>query len=499
MIKLQNSGIPIYLQIYNSIRDDIQAGRLAVGNRLKPERILASELGVNRGTVSHAYQKLHDEGYLVSRQGSAHYVQKRPLHTDLNLVLDCHEIGIRSPLTYIEHNDGLSSDDGVYTRAVSRREMPNSYYFMGLMTPRELYPTKLISETVLKLLAEKESSLYDYCNPQGLLSLRSEICRHIQKKRIDVKPSQVVIGSEIMQLADYLLHIYIKPGDIIVTEEPVFAHIYQLFNLHHAKVITIPMDDDGIRTDLLEKELKKHKAKLLYVTPDMHNPTNISMSLARRLELLNLAYKYEVSVIEQTFCDELGVETNMSPPLKALDTEDFVIYLGSFNASFTQSMPISYVTANTRTISAIVKMVQLTVYQMDTFSQTILAECLKNGTYDRHLVHVKAVYQEKQNTMYHELDKCRDLGLTYIKGKGGGVVWCKLPEYVNSQKLFRRAEEEQIYFHPGQLFYPNSRQGKRYIRLSFLYPTIHEIQEGIAKLADIIREQKTDKKNRRSD
>ncbi len=495
MITIQKSGIPIYLQIYNAICDDIKEGRLTVGSHLEAERILAKKLGVNRNTVRRAYQKLHDEGYLITRQGSAHYIQAGNLHTNLNISPDDCDIEYISPLVYVEHNDGLSFDDGIYGRAVGRRQMPNSYYFMGIMTPPDLYPTQLINQTLTELIASKGAELYDYCSSKGLPLLRSEICRHLEKKRIDVPPGQVVIGNEVIQLADYLLHIYIKPGDIIITEEPVFTHIHQIFKLHQAKVITIPMDEYGIRTDLLHKELKKHKPKLLYLTPDMHNPTNISMSLSRRLELLNLARQYEVPVIEQTFCDDLGLDAASIPPLKALDTDNFVIYIGSFNNSFTQSMPISYVVANPRTTSALVKMIQMTVYQIDTFSQHILAECLKNGTYNQHLAKVKQAYQQKQAIMYQQLDKYSNLGLSYIKGQGGGVVWCKLPAYVNAKKLLLRAQEERIFFHPGTLFFPDSKQGKRHIRLSFLYPSLSEIVEGIDKLAAIIKEQKSAIKN----
>lgn len=490
MITLRNSGVPVYLQIYNAIRDDIKAGRLVEGNRLESERVLAQRLGINRATVGHAYKKLEDEGFLISKRGSGYVVTHQYLQAALNIPVHDRDFHLNSPLTYVEHNNGLEFDDGLWQRSVDKRGVPKSYYFVGTMTPEELCPVEIINEAIVSLIQQKGAALYDYCSSQGLRYLRTEISKYLQKKRINATPGQIVIANEVMQLIDFLLDIYIKPGDVIITEEPIFAHVYQLFKLHHTKVVLIPMDEEGIRTDLLERELEKSKPKLLCVTPSSHNPTNITMSLCRRLQLMSLARKYGIPVIEWSFCGDLEADNIDLPSLKAIDTDGFVIYINSFNPSFAQSIPISYAVANTRVISAIVKMIQMTVFQMNTFSQYILATCLNNGSYERHLAHVRSVYQEKANAVYQALGPLKELGVLFTVQPGGSTVWCKLPDFVNSKKLYQRAHEENLYYHPGDLFYPNSRQGKRYIRLSYLYPSLSEIKEGITKLADIIEEQR---------
>ena len=257
MIKLQNSGIPVYLQIYNFIRDDIEAGRLVEGNRLDSERTLAKKLNINRATVGHAYKKLEDDGFLLARRGSGYVVTHQHLQTALNVDIGSHGVRFSSPLAYIKHNNGLEFDDGLWRRSVIKREVSSSYYFVGTMTPAELCPVELLNRTIRALIDEKGAALYDYCSSQGLQSLREEICKHLQKKRINVTPSQIIIGNEVMQLVDFLLNIYVNPGDLIITEEPIFIHVYQLFKLHGAEVKLIPMDDKGMRTDLLERELER--------------------------------------------------------------------------------------------------------------------------------------------------------------------------------------------------------------------------------------------------
>lgn len=489
MIKLQNSGIPVYLQIYNFIRDDIEAGRLVEGNRLDSERTLAKKLNINRATVGHAYKKLEDDGFLLARRGSGYVVTHQHLQTALNVDIGSHGVRFSSPLAYIKHNNGLEFDDGLWRRSVIKREVSSSYYFVGTMTPAELCPVELLNRTIRALIDEKGAALYDYCSSQGLQSLREEICKHLQKKRINVTPSQIIIGNEVMQLVDFLLNIYVNPGDLIITEEPIFIHVYQLFKLHGAEVKLIPMDDKGMRTDLLERELEKAKPKLLCVTPTCHNPTNATMSMDRRLHLATLAHRYGFPVIEWSHCGDLEPEDTDVIPLKAIDTNGFVIYINSFTMSFAQSIPISYAVANARVISAVAKMIQMTVFQMNTLSQHIMAACLSDGSYKRHLNTVRAAYEEKAKAMYRALSRCEHLGLTFREHPGGAVVWCRLPDYVNPAKLYVRAREENIYYHPGELFYPNSRHGKRYLRLSYLYPTVPEIEEGIARLVELIEEQ----------
>lgn len=490
VITLQNSGIPIYLQIYNSIRDDIETGRLPVRSKLEPERVLAHKLGVTRSTVSHAYQKLHDEGYLTSRQGSAHIVMQQHPSVDIDELFSENYAGLISPLTYMEHNSGLSSDDGLYRSSVDRRGRPVRYYFAATLVPEELCPTELIGGVIQQLLRERPFSLFDCCESQGLYSMRMEICKYLQQRRVNVTPGQVVVGTEIMQLMDFLLHVYIKPGDTIVTEEPIFIHTYQLFRLHHANVVTVPMDHEGIRIDLLERELEKHKPKFIVVTPSFHNPTNITMSLPRRIQFMNLTHKYEVPVIECTFCEELDFDGTTPPALKSMDTDDFVIYIGNFNASFAQGVPLSYVAASPRTVSAVTKIIQMTLLQSDPINQHVWTMCLRSGAYSQHLSYIRGVYQQKQAAMYAALDRCEPIGLTYFRGRGGGVVWCKLPDYVDSHRLMKRAAEENLFYYPGELYYPNSRQGRHFIRLSFIQPSIPEIEGGIQKLKELILEQR---------
>lgn len=486
MIKLKNSGIPIYLQIYNAIRDDINNGVLVYGNRLEPERKLAKRLNINRSTVNHAYQKLYDDGFIVARQGSAHTVAKVSNILSADSLI---KAKITTPLLYLERNNNLRNDN-IYDAVVANRDRKNGYYFTGVVIPEELYPTEFIGKTIQALLEEEGARLYGYCAPQGLPELRTNISHYLQKKQIDVPPNKILIGHEIMQMLDYVLQIYIKPGDTIIASEPIFPHTYQLFKINHANVVTIPMDNDGMRIDLLERELQRNKPKLIYVMPTFHNPTNITMSPERQMHLLKLAYAYGVPIVEHAFLEDLQHAGRKIFPLKSLDINDFVIHISVFNQSYVQGIPISFVVASQRTIDAMTGLVQLTILQMSTLDQYIFSRCLSSGNYDAQVEKVSRVYKVKQEIMYEELDKCAVLGLTYHKNYGGGMVWCMLPDYVDSKKLLQDAQRANLYYHPGELFYPNSREGRRYLRLSFLYPSEVKIREGIGILADLIQLQR---------
>lgn len=487
MIELKPSGIPIYLQIYTALRTDIERGVLPPGHHLEPERRLAQELNINRATVTRAYQKLAQDGFILSRKGSFHMVSPRwePQLTSP----DMDRLYVKTPLSYLEHNHHLSNDN-IYNKVVSCQQDENSYYFTGVVIPEELYPTRQLKDIVCQLLEEKGPALFGYCSSQGLLELRENISLYLKSKNVDVPPGKIIVGTEIMQMMDWVLQVYIQPGDCIVASEPIFPHTLQLFQMHHAQVITIPMDKDGMRMDRLESALASRKVKLIYEFPTFHNPTNRTMSPARREELLRLAHRYGVPIVEHGFLEDIQYGHPPVPPLKSMDANDFVIYIATFNQTLIQGVPIGFVAANRRTIDALTAIVQLTALQMSTLDQYIVSRALESGLYQAQVDKVRQVYARKQQIMYEELDRCAELGLTYLKHYGGGMVWCMLPDYVDSKRLLQEAKQARIYYHPGELFFPNSREGRRFIRLSFFYPTEDEIRTGIRKLADLIRAQR---------
>jgi len=479
----KNLNVPIYMQIYESIVNYINDGLLLPCSKLEAERRLAKQLGVNRSTVTKAYKELKMDGYIDSRQGSTYQVVYRMPEFSDGVYFDNKK---SSPLSYMEHNIYLRHDI-VYDTSIQVVENQNMIQFGAALVSNKNIPVNEINEVIGKLTSEPNHRLYSYCKSQGLLALRKTIAKHLESKRIDTTPNKILIASEAMQLLNYILYILVRPGDCVIVGEPIFPDTYQLFAINRIRIVTIPVDEGGICTDQLEKLVKENNAKMIYTMPSFHNPTNVTMSIERRKHLLEIAYKYSIPIIEDAFNEELQYKTKPILPLKAMDVNDYVIYIGLFNQSLAQGIPVSFVATNERTIKAMIKLVELTIIQGSTFNQYIVNEFLANGMYERCLRKNKEIYARKQQLMYSELEKGRELGIKYLKNIGGSFVWCKLPEDVDSRKVYRMAISEGIYYYPGSMFYLNKRKGSQYMRLSFIYPSEEKIVYGIEKLLKIVK------------
>ncbi len=180
---------------------------------------------------------------------------------------------------------------------------------------------------------------------------------------------------------DYLAKILINPDDVIIVEEPVGPAVYQFFKYHGAKFITVPMDENGMITDYLEKLIPKYRPKLIYSFPTFHNPTGTVMSLARRYELLNYSYKYNIPIIEEDWLSDLRYEGPRIPPLKALDKNKHVIYLDSFALTIAPGMTVGYVVAPQQIIERFNSLTSFNLMYVNNFNQYLMSDFLQKGYY----------------------------------------------------------------------------------------------------------------------
>ena len=263
---------------------------------------------------------------------------------------------------------------------------------------------------------------------------------------------------------------------------PVFSIIVGI------NIATVPMEEDGMRMDMLEDAIRKYKPKFIYTQPNNHNPTGVTMSLKKRQTLLQIAKAYNVPIIEEDYQQEFTYTAKILPSLYALDANKLVIYLYSYTLIFPYMMKIGYVVGPPDFIDMMGYALSVDETIVSGIGQYFLNEYIESGEYDCHVKVVRKEYATRLNLLCSELDKIADKGITYQKPPGGLLLWCTLADDINERELCKRAEEKGILVVPGWVFYENSNRKKGHLRMCFSNVTKDEIYRGIALLGEALDE-----------
>ncbi|MFL6195790.1 MAG: PLP-dependent aminotransferase family protein [Thermoanaerobaculia bacterium] len=370
---------------------------------------------------------------------------------------------------------------------------PEIISFAGGLPAPEVFPLQEIKEAVDRVIGEHGREALQYGATEGYMPLRELLVRHMSRYGIEVTPANVLITSGSQQALDLIGKLFINSGDRILTEEPTYLGALQAFTSYQARYLTVPIDEDGIRTDLLEDALRAGP-KFLYVLPNFQNPGGVTMSLERRHELIELASHYGAPIVEDDPYGQLRYEGQHLPPLVKMDAEAHgcchgerpflggVLYLGTLSKTLAPGLRIGWVVAPEEVMSRLVQMKQGADLHTSTFNQMVAYEVARGGFLDRHVRRIREVYGERRNAMLAALERHFPPGVQWTRPQGGLFLWATLPEGLDSRELFRGAvQEEKVSFVPGVSFYPTGG-GERTMRLNFSYCTPEVIEEGIRRL-----------------
>lgn len=478
----RNAKIPIYLQLSQQIKELIFNGSLVDGYLLPSERALANELNVHRNTIVRAYSELKDEGFLASYQGLGHRIRYRSMYYGM----------IRKPVNWNalikEDYIGFDTDfDDLFSKSYEA----NIISFGGGAAAREPYETGEIAELFEKALNLKRDNAYFYTPYQGDLELRNEIIDFMSRKGVITKPGNIQIFSENNQALDFIFALMLSPGDKVITQETLSPDVYRTIQLAGGKIITVPMDKDGMICENLEAFLERENPKFIYVDSSFHNPTGALLTVERRQKLLELSYKYRIPIIEEDEGSELYYDVERVPSIKSMDIGNNVIYMYSFSLTMVPGIGLSFVIADREIIDRLSKLVSVRIVTLDWAPQVLMLEYMREGIFYERLDVFRKICKEKRELMCHYLDKLvEEFHLEYQKPKGGVYIWVKLPEEMDSRMLLDEAQKEGVTFIPGHVFYPKRFVGYNYIRLNYSYPSKAEIEQGMMKLSNIIRKYK---------
>jgi len=374
-------------------------------------------------------------------------------------------------------------------------EQPDVISFAGGLPAPEVFPYEEFREACNVVLKTHGPVALQYGTTEGYLPLRQMIARHTRRFGIEVTEENIMITSGSQQALDLLGKIFINEGDQVLVESPTYLGAMQAWNIYGAEYVTVPSDENGLVTDELEAALRAG-VKFIYVLPNFQNPTGVTIPLERRLRLVELADRYGVPIIEDDPYGQLRFEGSHIPSIVVLDEKlhpqnngcytGNVIYLSTFSKTLAPGIRLAWVIAPPEVIRKLVVAKQGTDLNTAVFNQIVAYEVAHGGFLNKHIEHICSVYHERRDVMLDALEEHMPAGVKWTHPNGGLFLWATLPDGMNTVELFKEAVEQKVAYVPGASFHPCGG-GENTMRLNFSYASPEMINEGISRLARVIR------------
>ncbi|HUF00086.1 MAG TPA: PLP-dependent aminotransferase family protein [Anaerolineales bacterium] len=481
----RQSAIPLYQQIETYLRKGILSGSLRANTRLPASRQLARDLGVNRITVENAYAELETDGLIYSRMGSGTYVlPPNPL-----LTLSKEGTGAAWPLWQqnIEFQGRATKNtppDEMFKKTAGH---PHPISFASGIGDAHLFPAEDFRKVLQTVMRRDGIAALDYGEPNGHAQLRETIAHILASQGIQTRSENVLITAGSQQAISLISQLMLKPGDVILVESPTYPGALELFRSLDFKVVGIPVDGQGMQVAALEKLLQQHHPKLIYTIPNFHNPTGTCLSSPRRRELIILADRYNIPILEDDFVGDLRYEGRTQPALKAMDPGGRVIYINTFSKILMPGLRVGFLVAEGPVYGYLVNFKRVNDLATSTLVQRALEAYVTVGRYQAHLRRSCQIFRKRRDTMLSAIQRYLPAEVHLDPPQGGLFIWLQLPGNMSSEKLLPLAWEEGVVFTPGNGFFPDGLGGRNWLRLNFVAQAPDEINEGIKRLGKAIK------------
>ncbi|BEP29082.1 aminotransferase-like domain-containing protein [Helicovermis profundi] len=472
----RNDPLPLYLQIKNEIEMLILSEEYPNGFILLSERKLADILGVNRSTTIKSYDLLKDMGLIESKVGKGTYViYEKNIANNENIF---NEIYWDNYLG----NYSFKNSINIMSKIMSEVSKENLISLSGGFPSKEVYPYDKLKQINIEILENNE--IFFQTPVRGDRAFVLTLIKYLySNKHIKLNHKELMVTSGSQQALNLLIQTFVNPGDNIIIENPSFFGAIHLFRKAKANLISTNISGEGIDLNHIEFQLKNNNIKFMYLLPNFQNPTGYNMSIEDRKKILYLSKKYKVPIIEEDPYGELYFD-KYTPSIKSLDTENFVVHIGTFSKTLSPGFRIGYIAADKTVIKKLTLLNQFIDIHANTISQNIINKFLSKDFYNEHLEIVRSHYKLKRDAMVNELNKGQ---LTFQIPKGGYYIWCQLDKRISVDLLLKESLKNGVDFIPGEFFFNNSYEGRNFIRLNFTSSTKKEIIKGVRIINDIIK------------
>lgn len=354
----------------------------------------------------------------------------------------------------------------------------------------DAFPAKEIAEISADLLSRRPVDALQYGLTEGYTPLRDYLKKYMKDKYgIGSENDRLIITSGAQQVMDLAAKSLCNEGDVVICEAPSFIGSLNSFRSYNARLVGVPVEPDGINTEILEEKLKTEKnVRFIYVIPNFQNPSGVTMSLEKRKKVYSLAKKYGVMILEDNPYGELRYFGENVPAIKSLDTDGIVMYAGSFSKVISPGMRVGWCVAPNPVIQKMVVCKQGQDVHTNMWSQIVIHEYVTKYDFEEHLNYLRELYRKKARFMMDLLDEHLAPYITYDKIDGGLFIMCKLPDNINMLDFCKEAVKRKVCVVPGNAFLTNETEECHTFRVNFSTPTDQQLEKGVKILGELIKE-----------
>lgn len=382
--------------------------------------------------------------------------------------------------------------EGMRTSAVrdlfGAASRPDVISLSGGMPDVRLVPTEEVAAAAHKAISNSGAVALQYGSTEGRVQTRELVCELMGEIGVRAKPSNVIMTAGAQEALDILGKTFINPGDTIICEGPTYLGALQAFTAYQPNIVCIPLDEDGMRIDLLEEELARlgtGGAKFIYTIPNFQNPGGVTMSDERRRRLIELSHEYEIPLVEDDPYGRLRFEGGHQIPLRAIDED--VIYLGTFSKIFGPGLRLGWVIAPPPITARFSLVKQGNDLSGSPFTQVVVEEYFASSNWHKTVQEQTQAYHERRDAMLEALEEFFPAEATWTRPEGGFFIWVQLPPYVDTTMMLPEALEKGVTYVPGDGFYPDGR-GRNCMRVAFCYEAPDDLREAVRRLGEAIEE-----------
>ena len=369
---------------------------------------------------------------------------------------------------------------------------PEVVSLAGGMPNLTALPIDEISKVFADVILHDGQVALQYGSGQGHPILREQITEIMALEGISAHPDDVIVTTGSQQALDLISRIFVDPGDVVLVEAPSYVGAIGTFRQYQAKIVHVAMDDDGLIPESVRQAITSVRAsgrtiKFLYTIPNFHNPAGVTLSLARRREIIEIARENNIFIVEDNPYGLLGFNEDPYRAMRADDQEN-VIYLGSFSKTFAPGLRVGWAVAPHAVREKMVMASESTILCPSNFAQMAISRYFATQPWLDQIKNFRELYRERRDAMLEALGQHFPASATWTKPRGGFYVWVTLPDGIDTRAMLPRAITARVAYVPGTAFYADGF-GTWSMRLSYCYPTPERIQEGVRRLATVIDEE----------
>lgn len=486
---------PLYMQLVHEIQERIRTGRIAGGAKLPSTRAAAVKLRVNRITIVDAYRVLREQGWVRSGVGAGTFVLG-PADAGGRRTMEGDAISTSGGSVPIDFG-------GVSFWASRLNEMPRPDTNRGggdagaamirLTSPTadpESFPVAEFREVLDEIFRREGAACLDYGPVDGYAPLRTEIAAILGRKGVRVDPGRILLVNGSQQGLELAFRLLAGNGRSLIVEEPTYHLALRTARALGLRVYGVPVDEEGLRIDRLERLLDDTRPGLLYTMPVFQNPTGVSLSPARRRRLLSLTAERGLPILEDHFDGELGYRGDAPPPLLGERPQaENVLLLGTFSKILFPGLRVGWLVVPEPLVGPFSEIKICSDLSGGLLTQMALYEFCKRGFLDTHLDRIRARNRGRLEATLDALESSMPAGVRWWRPAGGMCVWVRLPRGIDGDLLAAEAERRGVAVSPGSAFHSRAEDGRDAVRVCFVRETEERIRAGVRLLSEAIRDE----------